>query len=126
MEVPLTEQVFLKLGAEIKPCLVYQGEGVGSWQLNGKAISNSVQLDDYMDSLMLPLIADQWEVSAKFLVPFLEERDYFYQIIPGEEIGNLPKLYFMWKKEMHGFEAAEIKNHNIAGAACKAFMDMKL
>lgn len=75
----------------------------------------------------LPQVSSIWESCAEYVVPFAEKQEYYYQIIPGDTIGAPApqELYFMWKKEMEGFGAAKIINHDLANAACRAFMDLR-
>lgn len=117
----LTEQVFRKMGAEIKPDYKYKGDGIACWILNDKIISNSVYLDKYSRDLKLPPIDSQWEVCAKYLEKFMQEkpRSYSYHINDYCE--------FLWFDNNTGKKyKVEIKDDNIAQAACLAFMEVEL
>ena len=124
----LHEQVFRKIGAEIKPDPEYKGGEIYCWILNGQVISNSVHLEKYRDSLTLPPVSSQWEVCAKYLVPFMRERGFDYHIQNFET--RLGK-YFCWhgqperSTEFQNRQAKILRN-DIAEAACKAFMELKL
>ena len=71
----------------------------------------------------LPPLEITWEVCAEFLVPFMREKGFDYQIV-------------IWPTDMEVFKFgnllknisyhAEIKDDNIALAACKAFMEVEL
>lgn len=134
----LAERVFRKMGAEIKPCLDYKGgKDIYSWQLNGEAISNSVHLEKYRDSLRLPPISSSWEVCAKYLVPFMREKEFDYEIQRMVRDGGKRFCWGMVKEEyilgytavnyiFHLEENVEIKDDKISEAACEAFMEVKL
>ena len=67
-----------------------------------------------------PPISSSWEVCAEYLVPFMRERNYRYQITKTGD--------FWWESYSHKDEpyGAEIIDHKISEAACKAFMEVEL
>jgi len=93
----LREQVFRKMGY---------------WNADGLWIDSD---DDTSIGIELPPIDSQWEVTAKYLVPFMREKGYEYDISGAGS-------YFGWEESTY----AEIKNDNIAEAACKAFIEVSL
>ena len=66
----------------------------------------------------LPPISSSWEVCAKFLVAFMRERGYTYYILTTGD--------FAWRRKDHYVVIAEIKDHDLALAACETFMEVKL
>lgn len=107
----LTEQVFRKMG----------------WTHKGKNDINWGWYDNdftYYSCDELPPIDSQWEVTAKYLVPFMRERGWNYRIT---SLGT-----FAWEPllRIYGEDAVahktEIKDDNIAKAACLAFMEVEL
>lgn len=76
----------------------------------------------------LPLIDSQWEVCAKYLVPFMRERLFDYDITNNP----IPLKRFRWGDIEDGVVcwntkwSAEIKDDNIAKAACEAFIEVSL
>jgi len=89
-------------------------EGLEGWYLSG-----DVSPPRFKE---LPPIDSQWEVCAKYLVPFMREKGYEYNL---ESDG-----YFWWitrnnKKMWIRIQGAELKDDNIAEAACKAFMEVE-
>jgi len=99
-EAELKEQVFKKMG--------WNGQD-GLWV--GPLGKHSVLRG-------LPPIDSQWEVTAKYLVPFMMEKGWDYDIMYAKE--------FRWCHTDHDRLKAEIKDDNIAEAACKAFMEVEL
>jgi len=78
------------------------------------------------DPKKLPPIETTWEVAAEYLVPFMRGKGYVMEIREGSllswlgtrEVVNLdgpPNVFY-----------AEIKNDNLALAACEAFMEVNL
>ncbi len=93
---------------------------------------NKSKLEDGFKEL--PPISSSWEVCAKFLGEFMEQKHYFYEIKYEDDIE-----FFMWgifnDSGVPGMEdvfyfnyktKAEIINHGIAEAACEAFMEVEL
>ena len=75
----------------------------------------------------LPPIDSQWEVTARFLVPFMRQRGFNYCVDGYSwKLG----MRFNWQGQLEGQpyqeSDAEIKDDNIAEAACKAFMEVEL
>ena len=71
----------------------------------------------------LPPISSVWEVCAKFLVLFMAQKKYYYLI------DNNPYMFrgkFHWRGPYEKSISAEIKNDDLAEAACKSFMEIKL
>jgi len=71
----------------------------------------------------LPPIDSQWEVTAKWLVPFMREKNWLYRVT---SLGT-----FAWHNTPDFPDdgiahKAEIKDDNIAEAACKTFMEVEL
>ena len=70
-----------------------------------------------------PPIETTWEVTAQYLVPFMREKGYQY------ECGDLDGVFsFWWFDEINGYghKKAEIKDDNLALAACEAFMEVEI
>jgi len=117
----LREQVFRKMGWQLIPEL---SEG-----------TNYFPKGNYWCGKEWPPIDSQWEVTAKYLVPFMREKKnrnggYTYSIEPYVGLyGENEERHFMqfeWCHEDFGAYTAKIKDDNIAEAACKAFMEVKL
>lgn len=104
----LREQVFRKMGWSFKTI-----HGCSRWV----GVSSGVPFNE------LPLIDEQWEVCARYLVPFMRERfgvDWYVRV------RNKYGKFFCWAKP--GYESkgeCNVENHNIAEAACKAFLEVK-
>ncbi len=81
----------------------------------------------------LPPISSSWEVCAKYLVPFMRERGFRYAIFACHENRgpDLPEWYncFRWVPEMslsgQKHYDMEIKDDNIALAACQSFTEVE-
>ena len=143
MNKSLDQRVFEKMGAEWKVTgksrpseddkaearargykVEPEDEDGWSWELNGKQIGTDVyyspvgQIDEPVAKL-LPPISSQWEVCAKYLVPFMLGEKYVYNIDEGN--------CFWWLRYKESEERyvrdtnAIIKNHDLALAACEAF-----
>jgi len=113
-EAELTEQVFRKMGWEKI-----------TWVKDLSYIDNGDWIHPDKDGRVqeLPPIDSQWEVTAKYLVPFMREKGYKYNL---ESDG-----YFWWvtknsRRMWIRDQGEEIKDDNIAEAACKAFMEVEL
>jgi len=116
----LTEQVFRKMGYHT----MKDDDGNPYCWLNaeGRNDIGIIPADDNGWCNRLPPIDSQWEVCAKYLVPFMRER-------PGKWewevfINMLGQKMFIWKD----IQAVGIiiKDDNIAEAACEAFMEVEL
>lgn len=76
----------------------------------------------------LPPIETSWEVCAKYLVPWMRERGFGYEImVYNDKLGH----YFFWYGQVVNGEfqdrcRAEIQNDNLALAACEAFMEVEI
>ncbi len=118
-KMTLNERVFRKMGAGWKKYdhpdepLDYQ-----CWVLNGETISPYTRHDDERwRARQLPPISSSWEVCAKYLVPFMREKGFWYSIY---------NTHFWWMCENEKHIQAEIIDHKISEAACKAFMEVEL
>lgn len=108
----LTEQVFRKMGfVELD-----NGSWLRKYSYEGVNYGGEIFKE-------LPPIDSQWEVTAKYLVPFMIKRKSQYAITPHEGT-----YHFEWvHSELDTtYGHAEIKDDNIAKAACKAFMEVSL
>lgn len=102
-EMTLTEQVFRKMG----------------WLYADKYWSHP-DSDIYCED-KVPPISSSWEVCAKWLVPFMGDNGYQYDIWTVAK--SIKIYYFRWDTQN---TPTEIKDDNIAEAACKAFMEVEL
>ena len=66
----------------------------------------------------LPPIETSWEVCAKYLIPFMRERGWNYHIVSGQFSWE----WASWEKQ----HSVDVIDHNIALAACKAFMEVSV
>jgi len=132
----LTEQVFRKMGI-LEISEVANGR---YWKINGDVIGK-IFSKKYMGSAAqsLPSIDSQWEVTAKWLVPFMRERgiDWFISNRKHYSDETHCNEIFHWQVPLTdeaqlkaGYDVdwieAEIIENNIAEAACKAFMEVSL
>lgn len=118
MDKSLDEQVFRKMGWEWIEPTVDTPVAEPYWAYDGK-----VQTLDYEG---FPPISSVWEVTAKYLVPFMRERGWLYEIrMDGQ--GNIA---FAWQDNIDAgateYIYAEIKNDDLALAACESFMEVEL
>jgi len=142
MDESLREKVFRKMGAEWKWVQTYDPphnkDGYlkygWAWVYLGKVLTTPFAKSNCSDQPTdpeliltpeqtlwgiddLPVLEEQWEVCAKYLVPFMYLRNCDY--IFGSR--------FEWENmDGHTIGSAEIKDDNIAEAACKAFMEVEL
>ena len=133
----LDEKVFRKMGAEWEqspdyylPAEAYddKAEYGWCWRINERLISDIHYCGSKTECtplpLLLPPISSVWEVCAEFLVAFMRGNGYRYRITT---LGT-----FVWEPiiKIKGDDClapiAEIKNDNIALAACEAFMEVEL
>ena len=101
----LREQVFRKMGY---------------WNADGLWIDSD---DDTSIGIELPPIDSQWEITAKYLVPFMRDKGFDYQIVIWPTNMEVFKFGNLLKNISYH---AIIKDDNIAEAACKAFMKVEL
>ncbi len=124
----LIEQVFRKMGFSIKRGSLSDWyywidyDGIEVDLVTGSFDDERINEADVIK--ILPKIDSQWEVTAKYLVPFMRRKGYIYNI------PLLNPLEFWWvpdkNYEDEKVKSAKIKDDNIAEAACKAFMDVEL
>jgi len=118
----LREQVFRKMGwkhhTEYLPGCV-AGESIKGYWSPPDFDGNNFECCVFQ----LPPIDEQWEVTAKYLVPFM--RLYEYNISGGDDF-NWVLISERKYDEPLSSGYAEIKDDNIAEAACKAFMEVEL
>lgn len=108
----LDEQVFRKMGWE---------DHITNYPEDGCYWKNK-NTREVIASDELPPISSQWEVCAKYLVPFMRERGWSYWI---EEF--IMDIVFKWGNlELNTSYFVKIQNDNIAEVACKAFMEVEL
>lgn len=134
-EMTLTEQVFRKMGAELKivPDRVHPFCNYWAWHLNNKQIAQEYARgkDEKPPHLAnsLPPISSSWEVCAKWLVPFMEEAGFSWvtrKTLGWAATGSKMK-YFVWDNtEQNTILEFVIVKNDIAEAACKAFMEVEL
>jgi len=82
----------------------------------------------------LPDIDDEWEVTAKWLVAFMRGKECGYAVTPVDDIevfawGDFKSSGVPGMEDVFYFnpiKQVEIKDDNIAEAACKAFMEVEL
>ena len=117
----LDEKVFRKMGYTSEDWKEDDGSGHGRNDTIYGLMSSSGDKKFEFDEL--PPISSQWEVCAKYLVPFMKERDWRYEVC--EYDGGLS---FWWFDEINGYghKASPVKGHNHAEAACKAFIEVEL
>lgn len=129
----LTEQVFRKMGYKL-----VKGKGskyyywVDATGLEANFMDNTICDTENGATRKLPPIDSQWEITADYLVPFMQEKGYRYQIEPACYSSKSPyAIHFQWGKiksdglwdTQFGFIAEDT---HIAEAACKSFMEVKL
>ena len=103
----LRHQVFEKMG------YVPPDNYCGEWGHESGDIETFVEL---------PPIETTWEVTAKYLVPFMLEKGYGYEIDMEPSDGYL----FYWSSSAQDAASGLIINHDHALAACEAFMEVEL
>jgi len=104
----LREQVFRKMGWQLKTY-----NGIGELKYEAGWYDN-----DFTYYRELPPIDSQWEVCAKYLAPFMREKDYEYHISKAGD--------FWWSDNGASQQFAIVEDDNIAKAACEAFMEVAL
>jgi len=112
----LCEQVFRKMGWKLEPDERPECDGISWWWSADKKDGGYFQ--------ELPLIDSQWEVTAKYLVAFMREREYYW--IVHIKFGVLTFKWMRRSKEYMRDYEFEIIDDNIAEAACKSFMEVSL
>lgn len=73
----------------------------------------------------LPNWDESWEGCAKYVVPWMRERDFYY-VIDGS-YNHCSEICFDWKKidsDYHRYQVVE--NDNLALAACQAFTEVEI
>lgn len=132
----LCEQTFRKMGFEWEKVVTYGNSyseeihGTGwAWtnddsKLHDSQYRASGKPDPEPCVTLLPPIDSQWEVTAKYLVPFMRDRGWGLHISINAESEN----YFNWGRDDKPPFAvgANIVDFNIAKAACKSFMEVEL
>ena len=78
----------------------------------------------------LPPIETDWQVTAEYLVKYMREKGWDYEIWQYTKKEEMPKQ-FCWLQEpdnngMRSDTWHEIQNDNIAEAACRAFLEVEL
>ncbi len=115
----LREQVFRKMGYKDGDWKEDDGSGHGRNNTIRGLVSPDGEYEFEYDDL--PELSSQWEVTAKYLVAFIRERGFVYEI-------KIPFFYWINREldDNNRWHEAEIKDDNLAEAACKAFMEVEL
>ena len=114
----LREQVFRKMGWE----LFNWGGYWYRWVKDGVPLSKNAFKNECSEEHMFPPIDEQWEVCAKYLVPFMESKGYGIAI----DINQDDEDYFYWTHHIEETGVCVIKKHDIPKAACKAFLEISI
>jgi len=119
----LREQVFMKMGAVwIRPDPINRPNSY-SWVMDNFEISIRLP-DEEPAPRILPPIETTWEVTAKYLVPFMRGKGWSWD--KQNSFGMTGhKEWFIWRETKNPIRA-EIINDNIALAACEAFMEVSI
>ena len=125
-EAELREQVFRKMGWRKKPFTLDSGKVIENlyWDIT----ATEFDTEKMYPPLLLPPIETSWEVCAKYLVPFMRERGYSWTATVYQFSDRLHSdFHFEWWHETKTtVYESDIKDDNIAEAACKAFMEVEL
>lgn len=124
-DLELREKVFRKMGWEVKfSHNSTEGYEYYRWIKDGKILNDIVFHEgDQGDEVVLPPIETDWQITAKYLVPFMRDMEAGWYIREKNQWGH----FFCWAKV--GFQprgTAKIIEANIPRAACEAFLEVKL
>ena len=127
-DLELREKVFGKMGWELRVQEeVENDDGIHKKHVWWNPITGNHNFALWYEvenaSEHLPPVEISWEVCAEYLVAFMRDQNCEWAVSQNPmSIGK----DFVWYGCQHGDKGEEIKDDNIALAACKAFMEVEL
>lgn len=114
----LDERVFRKMGWEF-----IEDTMIPYWEYPG--MLEKLTMKNVIGKYDLPKISSNWEICAKWLVPFMQKKGYGYCIPLTFNAHKTPNgNWFEWESFTNKTKPMNIEDNKIALAACYAFINM--